>query len=107
MQLLLWLLLLYIANIGADLKFSNGGARTRFETKFNQTCGKYSFVSKFMDMLEHPRPNYMLFVFHEAGQASNGGLGDRLAGMIHALAYAIRTDRTFLIQGDSAFEDAF
>ena len=92
----------------SQLSYSAGGARARFEEKFINTCSKYSFVKKYNDLMENPNTDgYMLFVFHEAGQKAHGGLGDRLAGMVSAVAYAIRTGRTFLIQGDEAFEDSF
>ena len=88
------------------------GIRQRFEQRFVDSCSKYPFVKKYHDIQyfdpSTPSNNkYLIFVFHEAGQGSNGGLGDRLAGMITALAFAIRSKRIFLVQGDSSFEEAF
>lgn len=104
------LLLLYFFTIGStitsDQSFSNSGPRGRFEERFNQTCGKYPFVQKFLSNLEHPSDRFILFAFHEAG-SSNGGLGDRLGGLVTAVAYALRTGRTLLISGDKAFNEAF
>ena len=37
----------------------------------------------------------------------NGGLGDRLGGLITAMAFALRTNRIFLIHGDKSFEESF
>lgn len=82
-------------------------ARVKFEKQFINKCQKYPFVQKFQEMLRRPFSNYLIFVYHEPGQSSNGGLGDRLAGMITALAFAIRSNRTFLIVGDESFEKSF
>eukprot|EP01038_Epipyxis_sp_PR26KG_P009806 gene9806-13196_t len=87
--------------------YSETGIRQRFHNKFHKQCTKYPFIQNYYSSIDHPRDKYLIFVFHEPGQPSNGGLGDRLAGMITALAYAIRTNRTFLIVGDEAFEDSF
>ena len=87
--------------------FSRSGARQRFEQKFLETCSKYPFVDQYVNSLKYPRKQYVIFVFHETGMGGNGGLGDRLGGMITALAFALRTNRTFLIVGDRAFEDSF
>jgi len=38
---------------------------------------------------------------------SNGGLGDRLAGLVTAAAFAARTGRRLLIAGDAAFRASF
>lgn len=101
-------LVLLCASCGfARLSYTAGGARDRFEQKFEKTCGKYSFVQRYVDSIRKPQNDYLIFVFHEAGQKAHGGLGDRVAGMVTALAYAIRSNRTFLVQGDSSFEDAF
>ena len=86
--------------------YSLRGPRERFNQNFNETCKKYPFVSKFVSMLEPcvdcESRKYLIFVFN-----INGGLGDRVAGMITALAYAMRTNRTFLVMGDTAFEESF
>lgn len=84
------------------------GARSRFESKFTQICAKYPFVAQYIDSIQNPRTDYVLYVFHEQGLGGgNGGLGDRLGGMITALAFALRTNRQFLILGDKPFTDAF
>lgn len=50
---------------------------------------------------------YTIYVFSEKNKGGNGGLGDRLGGLITAMAFALRTDRIFLIHGDKSFEDSF
>ena len=87
--------------------FSESGSRQRFENRFNQTCRKYPFVNDFVRNLENPSRRYVIFVYHETGQGNTGGLGDRLGGMVSAIAFALRTNRTLLISADKAFEDAF
>lgn len=104
---LLILLLLWLRHADCRLSYSDGGARARFEDKFQKTCSKYTFVDKYLENIRNPSNDYLIFVFHEAGQKAHGGLGDRVAGIITAMAYALRTKRTFLLQGDQAFEEAF
>ena len=86
--------------------FSESGARLRFERRFNETCSKYPFVQQYVENLAAPARRYVIFVFHENG-GLNGGLGDRLGGMVSAVAFALRTGRTLLISGDKAFDEAF
>ena len=90
----------------SNQSYSNGGPKRRFEDGFNNTCSKYPFVAQYLANFEAPSQRFMIFVFHEAG-VSNGGLGDRLGGMISAMAFALRTGRTLLISGDKAFEESF
>lgn len=104
--LVLYLCVSVLVLASKDGNYSHGGARLRFEQKFDRTCKKYSFVDQYIENLRHPRDEYLIFVFHERGH-SGGGLGDRLAGMLTGLAYALRTNRTFLVVGDEAFENAF
>lgn len=103
----LLLALLYECSVVSELSYSQGGAKQRFEQKFLNSCSKYPFVSRYLEQMRHPRENYLIFVFHENGQRAHGGLGDRLAGMVTAIAHAIRTERTFLVMGDGAFEESF
>ncbi|KAJ1411529.1 hypothetical protein B484DRAFT_455589 [Ochromonadaceae sp. CCMP2298] len=86
--------------------YSPGGARSRFEEKFHRRCSKYPFVEQWLDTLQRPRHNFFIFVFSEGGN-SGGGMGDRLAGLISSAAYALRANRTLLVQGDRAFEASF
>ena len=90
----------------AKQTYSEGGPKSRFESTFNKTCSKYPFVSQYLANLEAPSQRFMIFVFDEGG-VKNGGLGDRLGGMITAIAFALRTKRTLLISADKAFGAAF
>jgi hypothetical protein len=51
----------------------------------------------------------MLFALNEVDRIgrNNGGLGDRLGGMVSAIAFSLRTNRTLLIAGDEAFDGLF
>lgn len=82
-------------------------AKEKFEKNFLLKCAKYPFVDAFKKMLQTPPETYLIYVYQEPGQGGNGGLGDRLAGMITALSFALRSNRTFLVVGDDAFEKAF
>jgi hypothetical protein len=78
----------------------------KFEQKFQDTCQKYDFVRTYSNIMKELPERYLIFVFHEENH-STGGLGDRFAGLITAMAYSIRFNRILLIKGDSAFEKAF
>lgn len=80
--------------------------KSKFEEKFRRVCSRYKFYDRYKEILLHPRQDYMIFVYQEARQKS-GGIGDRLAGMITAIAYAIRSNRNFLIAGDDTVERYF
>ena len=86
--------------------YSESGPRSKFENTFNRTCSKYPFVSEYLANLEKPSRRYVIFYFDGAG-VNNGGLGDRLAGLVTAFAFALRTRRTLLISGDRALNEAF
>lgn len=82
--------------------------KQKFEGKFMNTCSKYSFVHKYLEIMTNPTDQYFIYVFHDDGKGKHtGGLGDRLAGIVTAVAYAIRSNRNFLIQGDESFEKTF
>eukprot|EP00981_Chlorochromonas_danica_P007469 scaffold1754_cov180-Ochromonas_danica.AAC.25 len=57
-------------------------------------------------MIQQPPNKYFIFVYHDR-HVDNGGLGDRLAGLITVFFYALRTNRTLLIEGDVALQKAF
>ena len=63
-------------------------------------------MNQFVDSLVNPRNEYTIYVFND-GSTGNGGLGDRLGGMITAMAFSLRTNRTMLILGDTSFNTAF
>jgi hypothetical protein len=91
--------------------FTEYGARQNFERKFDEVCGAYPFVERWLELQRRPldsiRDRYVVYSYSEKGLGSNGGLGDRLGGLISAIAYALRSDRRLLISGDKAFEDSF
>jgi hypothetical protein len=78
----------------------------KFQRKFEEKCSKYSFVQTYQRIMKELPDKYLIFVFHE-DNVSNGGLGDRFAGLITAMAYAIRFNRMLLIKGDSGFDKSF
>ena len=86
--------------------YSQSGPRSRFESNFNKVCSKYPFVAQYLANLENPSQRFFVYVFDEAG-VDNGGLGDRLGGLVTAVAYALRTGRTLLISADKSVEEAF
>lgn len=98
----------FCIHCGAGMNYTTASnKRQKFEENFQHRCSKYPFVDKFHNMLRRPYSDFLIFVYHEPGQGGNGGLGDRLAGIITALAFALRSNRTFLIVGDESFEKAF
>ena len=104
-------LILYALLALAGANFTSYGGREKFENIFEETCGKYPFVQRFADIMNRPlnpaTDQYVVYAYSEKGLGGNGGLGDRLGGLITAIAYAIRSERRLLISGDKAFEDTF
>jgi hypothetical protein len=85
-------------------------AESSFTKRFHDSCSKYPFVKQHVNLLNKPpseSDQYLIYSFAEHGLGSNGGLGDRLAGLVTAIAYASRTKRRFLIAADRAFQDVF
>lgn len=80
--------------------------RSRFEQQFNKTCSKYPFVQRYIHQLENPGDKYVVFVYHEQG-LRNGGLGDRIGGLITATTIALRYNRTLLIESANDFGSLF
>ena len=76
---------------------------------------KYKFVQEYVLKMKQPPPQhssasasvnkYAIFVLHEKSYL--GGLGDRLGGLISAFSFALRTNRTFLIEADESFQHSF
>ena len=86
-------------------------AKSKFERQFNEVCTtKYSWIADYysnrLKLHQHSvTDRYAIFVLHENSYL--GGLGDRLGGLVSAVAFALRTNRTFLVQGDGAFLESF
>jgi hypothetical protein len=108
MILLLLLLITHILVQGVDAySYSSTGAKERFENVFFKKCPKYEFYNRYLAQFNKQGDrDYVVFVFHDPG-SSTGGLGDRLAGLLSAFAFSIRTGRTLLVQGDEALETLF
>lgn len=81
-------------------------SKARFEDKFQAKCLQYKFVHHYFHLLQHPSDKFFISVYEE-GKSMGGGLGDRLAGIITGFAYALRTNRTFLLEGGDAFTTYF
>jgi hypothetical protein len=80
--------------------------KEKFENNFNKKCSKYPFIKQYLANLEAPSNRYIVFFMYKEG-VSNGGLGDRMSGLVSAMSFALRTNRTLLISGDAAFTEAF
>ncbi len=95
--------LLCFAIFGANFNFGvteftyKDHLKNSFEKTFHKKCDKYPFVQRYVNKLEHPDDTYLTFVYQEPG-LRNGGLGDRLGGLITAVAIANRFNRTLLIK---------
>ena len=92
----LWPLLISLALCGEG-KFSDV-IRPVFEAQFEEKCSKYQFVEDWYRMFERPhydehQTKFAISVFFENPRVRQGGLGDKLAGVVNVIAYAIRTGR--------------
>lgn len=81
-------------------------AKAKFEAAFHERCEKYPFVQEYFKKLENPGNRYLVFTYHE-NNFRNGGIGDRIGGMISAFAMAQRFNRTLIIRSENGFSDAF
>jgi len=80
--------------------------RERFEESFHSKCSKYPFLKQWEHKLEHTDDRFVTFMYHEPG-LRNGGLGDRIAGLLNAVGIALRTNRTLLIESHNDFHELF
>ena len=80
--------------------------RERFEASFHSKCHKYPFIKQWENKLEHTDERFITFMYHEPG-LRNGGLGDRIAGLLNAIGIALRTNRTLLIESSNDFYALF
>lgn len=80
--------------------------RADFIENFNNKCNKYRFVHQFYKKLEDTGDKYLVFVYQEKG-LRNGGLGDRLGGLISAMAISLRFGRTLLIRAHNDLHKIF
>ncbi len=80
--------------------------QSKFESLFHKKCDKYPFVQRYVDKLEHSNEKYLTFVYQQPG-LRNGGLGDRMGGLLSAVAMSIRFNRTLLIRSENEMHRLF
>lgn len=102
--LLLVVALGFLAHIGAiDLLEYH---KRSFEKSFHDKCDKYPFVHRYINKLEHSDERYLSFVYQENG-LKNGGLGDKIGGLISAVAMAMRFNRTLIVRSQNHMDEVF
>jgi len=99
-------LLCYTSVCAGSLSPYTQALRERFEASFHSKCNKYPFLKQWEHKLEHTDERFMTFMYHEPG-LRNGGLGDRIAGLLNAVGIALRTNRTLLIESSNDFHELF
>lgn len=79
--------------------------RRQFHQSFVSVCGNMSWLADYFQRkyaspaMNSPSQKYAIYVFDDINiRARNGGLGDRLGGLVTAFLWAVRTNRTFLIE---------
>lgn len=93
-------------NVHPSVKSYGAHMKDRFERTFHEKCSKYPFVQKWVRKLENPGKKYYTFVFQD-DHWKNGGLGDRIGGLLTAIATSLRTDRQLLVTSSNRFHDLF
>jgi hypothetical protein len=83
--------------------------RDHFEKTFHNTCRRFKFIQDYWKMLESPPGQVVEFEFNVKGakEGDLGGVGDRLGGLISAVAIALRFQRLVVIDADEAFNQYF
>ena len=70
--------------------------KTEFEKSFHDKCDKYQFVHNWVKQMENPpKKHHLIFLYQQAG-LKNGGLGDRMAGIISAVSLSLRFGRFYI-----------
>jgi len=88
-------MLLPIAVLGQDHFLE---LKRRFHEKFDKECNKFPFVKKFQALSQSPNGRYIVYKFSEdTPRRIDSGWGDKVAGLVHATALAVRFNRTLLI----------
>ncbi len=77
-----------------------------FENNFQERCEKYPFVQQYVRSLDYPSGKQLMFVYQEP-RLKNGGLGDRIGGLISAVALSLRFNRTLVLREYSGLSKAF
>lgn len=80
--------------------------RELFYQDFEQKCARHPFLQRFQQLMTEPRDRFVIFVYHKPG-LRNGGFGDRLGGLVTAMAYAVKYNRTLIIQASNGMDDLF
>ena len=70
---------------------SNNERKKKFKLSFDNHCKKYSFVNRWTELLESKisPEKFFIFIYQEEG-VKTGGMGDRFAGIVSAVALSIR-----------------
>eukprot|EP01041_Mallomonas_annulata_P008480 gene8480-17478_t len=74
-------------------------AKPKFKDNFHMICDKYDWISLMNNSVSKESDRYIIFYFNPPDMET-GGLGDRLAGMISAYVFALRTKRKFILEVD-------
>lgn len=77
-----------------------------FERTFHERCDKYPFVDQYINKMEHSDERYLTFVYQQNG-LRNGGLGDKIGGLVSAVAMALRFNRTLIVRSDNDMHETF
>lgn len=80
--------------------------RKKFEERFVDQCMSLPFVHLFVHLQENPTNKFFRFAMTDPW-FHIGGLGDRLAGLVNAVALSIRFNRTLLLRSDEALFEYF
>lgn len=80
--------------------------KEQFEKTFHDRCDKYPFVDHYVRKVEFSDERYLTFVYQESG-LKNGGLGDKIGGLVSAVAMAIRFNRTLLVRSQNDMHEVF
>ena len=103
-----WIILCWLI-VGCLLQIKgkySGWAKKKLDSSFRSKCMKYDWVKKYIHSStnnDSTNASYAVFIFDDNHtRARKGGLGDRLGGLITTFAYALRANRTFLIQSHAA-----
>jgi hypothetical protein len=88
--------------------FNKTIAQNKFENDFLDKCSKYNFVKNYLRNIQVKVKDekFVIFVFHEKN-FRNGGLGDRLGGLISAFGISLRFNRTFFVQSSNSLHKLF
>lgn len=87
-------------------------AKSIYETfyeNFDSKCltRHAGFIQQFYrNQYNNTNDQYLVFTFHDHG-LRNGGIGDRMGGLISATAMSIALNRTLVIRADNGFNDLF